>query len=102
MLIVTCTCQKSSLISGKSDFFQILNKEIILMFYCYSLYDYLEPLGILYVELLATDISMKNKMLFSLCLKEVSSSYLPRISLTQGNKLSGQFNHLCEKKELKT
>lgn len=62
MIIVTYACQKSSLVSGNSDFFQILHEEIILMLYCYSPHDYLEPLGILYVELHATDVSMRNNM----------------------------------------
>lgn len=32
------------------------------MLYCYSPHDYLEPLGILYVELWAADVSMRNNM----------------------------------------
>lgn len=62
MIIVTYVCQKSSLISGCSDFLQILHKEIILILYCYRPHDYLEPLEILYVELLTTDISMRDNM----------------------------------------
>ena len=62
MIIVTYVCQKTSLISESSNFFRILHKEIILMLYCYSWHDYLEPLGFFYVKLLITDVRMRNNV----------------------------------------
>lgn len=80
MIIVSCACQKPSLISGSSDFFQILHEEIILMLYCYSLPDYLKPLGIFFfnLELLATDVSMRNNMHQSLCFKKSLDHISPK------------------------